>query len=601
MRKDYLKKNTKQCFNLSLLSIATGIVLLPLTCWAGPKSEAEQISDNLTEWIKSGSFTYDSKAHTYKTDSRYVFSAGEYSIRTPVYRINPVQISLPEINHGLGCSGIDLYMGSFSFITKDELKNFAKATVKGAPIYAFNLALNSMDPDIKNEIDKLRNLTHMLSAGQLDSCTAAQYSVNSIATLFNNENINDKIGERTIQHMFQSLHGESLGKSWDNALNNYIPFAGKNASEATKAGDKSIKTVETKDQSVREIVASTQSDVCEISSSNLDAVNGKRDCEVISENQAMGYEKTGEYGNLMRLSSESWISSIRTGKLFKDTPLFPQNISDEAIRNFVYSLFGTGYTVFSEKSENNKTQKCIVNSETHFKSEQRTITAQILIEGGTYSSIVSNNPENKKGSAGKEFCWLIDTSFKRENTEWISPSKRILEKIGDFGSVEYKDENGKIDPSSKGYKKLSEETIIGNVYFSTSRDQGSLRDWTKEEMNIIGMFPENFSQALNNKIGTNSPQLIYEAAKECLKPTLTNAYKSLFKQLKEVVIDAINDYPAGKLNKDNKEKTIQHINQQYDALSKELDEYSGRQNSITCINKIFSTQNGSVNLASPVK
>ena len=95
MRKDYLKKNTKQCFNLSLLSIATGIVLLPLTCWAGPKSEAEQISDNLTEWIKSGSFTYDSKAHTYKTDSRYVFSAGEYSIRTPVYRINPVQISLP--------------------------------------------------------------------------------------------------------------------------------------------------------------------------------------------------------------------------------------------------------------------------------------------------------------------------------------------------------------------------------------------------------------------------------------------------------------------------------------------------------------------------
>jgi hypothetical protein len=439
------------------------------------------------------------------------------------------------------------------------------------------------------------------SLEQSETYAINRNSVNSIATLFNNENINDKIGERTIQHMFQSLHGESLGKSWDNALNNYIPFAGKKASEATKAGDKSIKTVETKDQSVREIVASTQSDVCEISSSNLYAVNGKRDCEVISENQAMGYEKTGEYGNLMRLSSESWIFSIRTGKLFKDTPLFPQNISDEAIRNFVYSLFGTGYTVFSEKSENNKTQKCIVNSETHFKSEQRTITAQILIEGGTYSSIVSNNPENKKGSAGKEFCWLIDTSFKRENTEWISPSKRILEKIGDFGSVEYKDENGKIDPSSKGYKKLSEETIIGNVYFSTSRDQGSLRDWTKEEMNIIGMFPENFSQALNNKIGTNSPQLIYEAAKECLKPTLTNAYKSLFKQLKEVVIDAINDYPAGKLNKDNKEKTIQHINQQYDALSKELDEYSGRQNSITCINNIFSTQNGSVNLASPVK
>ena len=605
MKNNYLKKHTRNVLPFSLLSVAitTCIGLWPLTCLSGAKNDAEKISDNLTEWIKSGSFSYDSKAKTYKTDSRYVFSGGEYSLRNPIYRINPVQVSLPDINHGMGCSGIDLYMGSFSFITKEELKNFAKATIKGAPVYAFNLALNSMDPDIKNEIDKLRNLTHMLSAGQLDSCTAAQYGVNSIATLFNNERMNKQIGERSIQHLYQSLYGESSSNNAFNyALNNYIPFAGKNAAEAAKEGDSTAKTVEVKDKSVREIAASTQIDVCGVASDNFEAANGKNtDCEIVSETQAMGYEKSGQYGNLMRLSSESWISAIRNKNLFENTPLFPAKMSDEAIRSFIYSLFGTGYTLFTDKTKENKNQKCIVDTMTTFSSEEATITATVLIEGGTYPSLVSNNPENKKGSEGKEFCWLIDTNFRQENVEWTSPGKRILEKLGDFGSIKYQDSKGRIDPSSSGYKKLSEETIIGNVYFSSTTEQGSIRDWTPEELKILDIFPANFKQALNNKTGVNSPLLIYTAAKECLKPTLTDAYKSLFGELKKVVTNAVNDYPSNRLNKANKEKTIQHINLQYNDLIQKLDEYGGSKTPIECVNDILRTPNITANQPAIVK
>ena len=60
-------------------------------------------------------------------------------------------------------------MGSFSFLTKDELKNFVKSVSKGAPIYAFNLALENYAPDIYNNVEKLRNITNMLSNTQLDA------------------------------------------------------------------------------------------------------------------------------------------------------------------------------------------------------------------------------------------------------------------------------------------------------------------------------------------------------------------------------------------------------------------------------------------------
>ena len=90
-------------------------------------NDADKISQRLTDWLKDGSYTYDTQAHTYKTDSRYVFAGGEYAIRTPNYRTNPISISLPSFHRGTGCGGIDLYMGSFSFLTKDELKNFVKS------------------------------------------------------------------------------------------------------------------------------------------------------------------------------------------------------------------------------------------------------------------------------------------------------------------------------------------------------------------------------------------------------------------------------------------------------------------------------------------
>lgn len=598
MKNNYLKKHAKHGLNIRMLSlaIAAGLGLWPLTCWSGTKNEAKQISDNLTEWIKSGSFTYDSKAHTYKTDSRYVFSGGEYSIRTPVYRINPISVSLPDINVGTGCSGIDLYMGSFSFITKEELKNFAKAAVKGAPIYAFNLALNSMDPDIKNEIDKLHNLTHMLSAGQLDSCTAAQYSVNSIATLFHNERVDKQIGDRSIQHMWDSLKGVTPKSVWDEAVkNDYIPFAGTSKNDNSEDSEEGDQKTTVKDDDLTSIASARRSNDCKIATDNVEASNGNTDCEITSLNQAMGYESNGEFGNLMRLSSLSWISTFKNKYLYKNSPLFPNNMSDEEIRSFVYSLFGTSYMTFTKKSNDT----CVADGTSNFSSKEHTLKGRILIEGGTYNSIKSQNPTNSK--SGKGNCWLIDTEFTTEATKWESPGKYILEKLGDFGSVKYTNANGMVDPTSDGYKKLSEETILGNVYFSTSRDQGSIRGWTDEESTIINIFPNNFRQALTNKEGANSPLLVYTAAKTCIKPILAESYKGLFKEMKDAIANSINDFPSGRINQANKDKTLAHLDQQYTDLAKELDDLAGGKDALGCLNGVLATQNGTVDQPTLIK
>lgn len=578
------------CLRRSALMLAIASVCLGISFNASA-NDADKVANNLKEWIKSGSYTYDTKAHTYKTDSRYVFSGGEYSLRNPTYRINPINIDLPDINHGTGCSGIDLYMGSFSFLTKEELKNFAKATTKAAPVYAFNLALQQFSPEIKNEIDKLRNLTHLISATQLDSCETAQYGVNSLATglagIINPEYQVKGVGDRTIQHMKRSLFGESeANKASGDTVSEAVTTMGNSVESDLKDSTKYV------DEDVQAMARSKQSDVCAVAEDNVAAISKENHCVIQTLNQAMGYEKTGEFGNLMRLSSEIWVNALRNTELFNQTPLMPKNMSDNEVREFVYSLFGTSYTLFGTANVDGKVNKCVATNKYSFQTLDKGLTAKILLDGGQYNALKSNNATNKKTS--KKYCYLIDTDFSNEVKEWKSPSQEILAKLGNFKDDSiFRTDTGAIDTSSQAYKDL-EGTILGKVYFSSSREQ-DLKAFTTEELDIINILPDNLRVAILNKVGVNSPKLIYDTADECIKPILAKAYLELFRKVKNVLIKSINQYASGSVNQENKTKTIAHIEKQYRDYEEEFNFIISEKNSKVCVNKMLESPNSTGN------
>lgn len=91
-------------------------------------------------------------------NGRYGVSFGSFSYRPNISQpANIVAARLPNFKMD-DCGSIDMFAGSFSMISGDELSQMARAIMQGAATYAFDLALNSISPmagDIKKELTKL--------------------------------------------------------------------------------------------------------------------------------------------------------------------------------------------------------------------------------------------------------------------------------------------------------------------------------------------------------------------------------------------------------------------------------------------------------------
>jgi conjugative transfer pilus assembly protein TraH len=81
-------------------------------------------------------------------------------------------MQLPSLN--AGCGGIDAYLGSFSMISGEEIQRFVKQIMSNAAGYAFDLALQTMVPELKQAKDFLQKLASDVNSMNMSSCQAAQ-------------------------------------------------------------------------------------------------------------------------------------------------------------------------------------------------------------------------------------------------------------------------------------------------------------------------------------------------------------------------------------------------------------------------------------------
>lgn len=122
-----------------------------------------------------GSLGYDgnvSKAQAWQGQAAGYMTGGSVYLRNPVKQVQLISMQVPSLNSG--CGGIDAYLGAFSFISGEEIQRFAKQIMSNAAGYAFDLALQTMVPELKQAKDFLQKIASDVNSANMSSCQAAQ-------------------------------------------------------------------------------------------------------------------------------------------------------------------------------------------------------------------------------------------------------------------------------------------------------------------------------------------------------------------------------------------------------------------------------------------
>ncbi len=166
----------------SMLSRLAAVIVLSITAsgaLADLQSELDNMMNSLTD-TSGGVLGNATAPGVYKSATRGIASGGAIQIRTAVKSGNIWNITPPSIR--AGCSGIDLYGGAISLISKEEFINMLRAIGQNAVGYAFQLALETQCPLCSDVMSWLGDKINDYGMMDLSSCRSAQYLVDSLAS-----------------------------------------------------------------------------------------------------------------------------------------------------------------------------------------------------------------------------------------------------------------------------------------------------------------------------------------------------------------------------------------------------------------------------------
>lgn len=106
------------------------------------------------------------------------YSGGSMVLRNQAKNIQIMHVDLPSVR--AGCGGIDMFVGGFSFINAEQLTGFFQKIMSNAAGYMFNLALETVVPEIAHSMQYIQNIAREINATDLNSCEAAESLVGGI-------------------------------------------------------------------------------------------------------------------------------------------------------------------------------------------------------------------------------------------------------------------------------------------------------------------------------------------------------------------------------------------------------------------------------------
>lgn len=114
------------------------------------------------------SYTKSSSAHFKGEYMQSVVGSSFHSRNPTMFDRQLYSVQLPSWN--AGCGSIDVFSGSFSLITKDEIVQMARGIAQGAPGYFFNLAMDTVCPDCSANMKELSRRLNSYNQEASGSC-----------------------------------------------------------------------------------------------------------------------------------------------------------------------------------------------------------------------------------------------------------------------------------------------------------------------------------------------------------------------------------------------------------------------------------------------
>ena len=112
------------------------------------------------------------EATAYQGQAAGYYSGGGAVLRNQVKNIQIMHVDLPSLR--AGCGGIDMFGGGFSFVNAQALTEFFQKVMSNASGYAFNLALETVVPEIAHSMQYIQELAQKINASNFNSCEMAE-------------------------------------------------------------------------------------------------------------------------------------------------------------------------------------------------------------------------------------------------------------------------------------------------------------------------------------------------------------------------------------------------------------------------------------------
>ena len=148
-----------------IIACAAAATLLGRAASAGDNGMQQLFND-------MGAFGNVTGPGAYQAQGVNIVTGGSLFMRVPQRNTHPVAVALPSLK--MGCGGIDLFAGSFSFISKSELVSMMKNIGSSAVSFAFKLALDSISPQINKTLTELQQTVQDLNGVNINSCEAGE-------------------------------------------------------------------------------------------------------------------------------------------------------------------------------------------------------------------------------------------------------------------------------------------------------------------------------------------------------------------------------------------------------------------------------------------
>lgn len=167
--KNKREKKPKVMFSLSPIAIFCALVL------SAPSIVNAGVMDQMME----GVYTNTTDAGKYESQKMGHYQGGSFYARFPTKSINIAMFDPPRIQ--AGCGGIDLFGGSFSFISGDEIVQILRSIGQNALGLLFQMGIQAISQPLSTLLNHFSDKLQQMNQALRNSCAAANKIV-SIAT-----------------------------------------------------------------------------------------------------------------------------------------------------------------------------------------------------------------------------------------------------------------------------------------------------------------------------------------------------------------------------------------------------------------------------------